>query len=237
MTVSQFCGEAMLGKAILVTILGALVTGGAVYIAQNPDVLDPLKVDRTAAAPAQSVKIDTAVDPRDEMPMDEGASNAPASNDDETTIQAADKNQTNTRSATDVIRSVIRPPSRVKGSNKSDDVETDDVDIDENSDLLIDEVMAQAEQIKSPDLRDQAYLDIVDYAVKNQNFGAALVAMETLRQPQLRDTARSKIAVQYAKFGQTEKAFDLIEEVEIEELRDFMRLQVIEALIVDAAQR
>jgi hypothetical protein len=63
-----------------------------------------------------------------------------------------------------------------------------------------------------------------------------MMALEALDQPELRDTARSKMAVKYARLGQRDDAFALIEEVEIDALRDFMRLQVIEALVVKPAE-
>jgi len=90
--------------------------------------------------------------------------------------------------------------------------------------------MIQAERMASVDLRDQAYLSAVEFALSNENFTGADEAMESLSQPQLRDTARSKIAVKYAKSGKTDAAFRIIDQVEIDDLRDFMRLQVIEAV-------
>ena len=101
-----------------------------------------------------------------------------------------------------------------------------------NVSARISAVMAQAEQIKQKELRDRAYLDIVDYSVSENIFSAAKIAMTEINQAELRDTARSRIAIAYAQLGDPASAFALIDAVEVDELRDVMRLQVIEALIV-----
>lgn len=97
--------------------------------------------------------------------------------------------------------------------------------------LRINAVFEQAENISQPDLRDRAYLDLVDYATSKGMFREAERAALKIQQIELRDTARSRIAMGLARFGDSEKAFSLIEDVEIDELRDVMRLQVIEALL------
>lgn len=92
-------------------------------------------------------------------------------------------------------------------------------------------VFEQAENIRQPDLRDRAYLDLSDYATSKGLFGEAEKAALKIRQVELRDTARSRIAMGLARYGKSDEAFDLIEDVEVQELRDVMRLQVIEALL------
>lgn len=102
---------------------------------------------------------------------------------------------------------------------------------DDPAQLRIDAVFEQAEIIMQPDLRDRAYLDLVDYATSKGMFGEAKKAAMKIQQIELRDTARSRIAMGLARFGKSDDAFALIEEVEIDELRDVMRVQVIEALL------
>lgn len=92
-------------------------------------------------------------------------------------------------------------------------------------------VAKQADRISQIELRDQAYLDLADYAAENGMFEDAISAAMNIQQDNLRDTSRSRIAVNMARTGQAEAAFALIDEVEIEELKDVMRLQVIEALL------
>ncbi len=93
-------------------------------------------------------------------------------------------------------------------------------------------VMEQAEKIEMPELRDRAYLDLVSYALDHGDYGVANTALEKINQVELRDTARNRIAIAYAKDGQADAAFAIMDDLEVEALRDVMRLQVIEAMIV-----
>jgi|GEM_PF-3986963 len=99
------------------------------------------------------------------------------------------------------------------------------------SNSLIDRVMAETLKISVPDLRDRAYLDIVSYALKNEDFRAASNALQKIEQVELRDTARNRIAITHALNNDADRAFAIIEELEVDALRDVIRLQVIEALI------
>ena len=87
----------------------------------------------------------------------------------------------------------------------------------------------EAKKIKQVDLKDQAYLRLVDYAVANGKFNAGKSLIKSLSSPELRDTARSRIAIGMALSGQDKTAFELLNEVEVDALRDVLRLQVIEA--------
>ena len=96
-------------------------------------------------------------------------------------------------------------------------------------------IMAQAEKINMSELRDRAYLDLVSYALENDDTEAANIAMSKIEQVELRDTARNRMAVNYAENGNAQKAFAILEDIEVDALRDVMRLQVIEALITPEA--
>jgi len=92
-------------------------------------------------------------------------------------------------------------------------------------------IMAQAEKIKMPELRDRAYLDLVSYSLDHDDYEVAAKALTKIEQVELRDTARNRIAVAHAKDGHTDEAFGILEDIEVDALRDVMRLQVIEAII------
>lgn len=92
-------------------------------------------------------------------------------------------------------------------------------------------VMEQAEKIKMPELRDRAYLDLVSYGLDHGDYEVASTALKKIEQVELRDTARNRIAVTYAKDGNAAEAFGILDDLEVEALRDVMRLQVIEAMI------
>lgn len=111
-------------------------------------------------------------------------------------------------------------------------VPTLDDAINPNASFRILTVSEQAKLMKQPDLRDRAFLDIVDYALSEELFSASITAMEEIKQVELRDTARSRIAIAYARAGDSRAAFGLIDEVEVEELQDVLRLQVIESMIL-----
>lgn len=99
------------------------------------------------------------------------------------------------------------------------------------SDMII-MVMEQTEKISSSELKDQAYLDVVDFAIAQKFYQVANKAMLKIEQVELRDTARSHIAIALARRGRAQEAFEIINEVEIKALQDVMRLQVIEAMML-----
>lgn len=96
---------------------------------------------------------------------------------------------------------------------------------------LLSTVMREAAEIKKSELRDQAYFEITEYALSEGRYDSARMAHDMIEQEELAYTAKSRIAVAFAQNGQPTKAFKVIGEVKEAELRDFMRLQVIEALI------
>lgn len=91
-------------------------------------------------------------------------------------------------------------------------------------------LMREVENIEREDLHDQAYFEIVNFAIYNGLFEEALRAHGKISQTELAYTARGQIAVAYAKNGQAELAFATIDKVADAQLRDFMRLQVIESM-------
>ena len=101
----------------------------------------------------------------------------------------------------------------------------------DDSTPMIATVMQEAARIKKAELRDQAYFEITEFALSEGRFESAKIAHDMIVQAELAYTAKSRIAVAYAQGGQASKAFKTISEVDEAELRDFMRLQVIEALI------
>jgi len=92
-------------------------------------------------------------------------------------------------------------------------------------------ITQQALKIELPELRDRAYLDLVSFALKHKDYDSARAAIDGIDQVELRDTARNRMAIAYARYGQAEAAFELLEELEVEALSDVIRLQVIESII------
>jgi len=96
-------------------------------------------------------------------------------------------------------------------------------------------VMEQAAKIEMPELRDRAYLDLVSYGLENGDYDVAATALKKIEQVELRDTARNRMAVAYAQEGNAADAFGILDDLEVDALRDVMRLQVIEAMIAPDA--
>ena len=95
----------------------------------------------------------------------------------------------------------------------------------------LDAVQEQIEAIKQVELKDEAILELVEFAASTGQFVQATEAIDHISQEQLRDTARGWVAIAYAKAGRSDDAFAIIEDIEIEPLKDAMRLQTIRALI------
>jgi len=96
---------------------------------------------------------------------------------------------------------------------------------------LVTTVMREAAEINKSELRDQAYFEIVEYALSQGDFASAEMALSDIEQVEMAYTAKSRMAVSFAQKGMSGMAFKLIDSVDEVELRDFMRLQVIEAMI------
>ncbi len=91
-------------------------------------------------------------------------------------------------------------------------------------------LMDQATSISDENMQDQAYLDIVIYALRYGFIDDAKQAMQKINQVELKETARSRIAIALAQSGDIQAAFAVVDDVEIPDLKDVMRLQVIETI-------
>jgi hypothetical protein len=93
-------------------------------------------------------------------------------------------------------------------------------------------VLKQTAALEIPELRDRAYLSLIDYIIRHEAYENAPTVISKISQPELRDTARSNLAVGFARKGHRELAFEILEEVETRALQDVLRLQVIEAMTI-----
>ncbi|MEL6688421.1 MAG: hypothetical protein AAFP97_12475 [Pseudomonadota bacterium] len=99
--------------------------------------------------------------------------------------------------------------------------------------VMFETLLDQAALIKIDDARDDAYLNILDYALREDRMGVAETLIEKLSTPPLRDTARQRIGVAHAQAGRVDAAFAAIEGVEIAELADPIRLEIIRAITAE----
>ena len=100
-----------------------------------------------------------------------------------------------------------------------------------------DTVLNEAKKLLVVDMRNQAVLEIIDYAVDNKDMAEAADLLEELSTPELRDTARARIGAGLARAGKVEAAFAVIEELEIDELAAPIRLEIITALMATSQER
>ena len=100
-----------------------------------------------------------------------------------------------------------------------------------------DRVLQEAEKLLVIDMRNEAFLEIVDYAVERGDMEKAIEISEVLSSPELRDTARARIGKGLALRGDAEAAFAIIDDVEIGELAAPIRLEIIAALMTTQEER
>jgi len=98
-------------------------------------------------------------------------------------------------------------------------------------------VLTEAKKLLVTDMRNQAVLEIVDYAIDNGDMTQAADLVEELSTPELRDTARARIGTGLAKNGKTDAAFAVLDELEIDELAAPIRLEIITALMATKMER
>ena len=98
-------------------------------------------------------------------------------------------------------------------------------------------VLAEAKKLHVVDMRNQAVLEIVDFAVDNLDMAEAADLVPELSTPELRDTARARIGAGLARCGKAEAAFAIIDELEIDELAAPIRLEIITALMATSQER
>lgn len=84
--------------------------------------------------------------------------------------------------------------------------------------------------IESEGLKDQALYSITLYALRHDRFEEADAAVKRIAADDLRGTAISRVAIRLAETGKVDAALEAIEAIEDEELRDIVRVQMIEAV-------
>lgn len=88
-------------------------------------------------------------------------------------------------------------------------------------------LIEQAGRIEIVDARDDAYFNILTFALTENRHTVAGEVLEKLSTPELRDTARQRVGISHARRGRMEEAFAVIDSIEINELKDPIRLEII----------
>lgn len=100
-----------------------------------------------------------------------------------------------------------------------------------------DMVLTEAKKLLVTDMRNQAFLEIIDHSIDQDDVMQAADIVEELSSPELRDTARARIGVGLANRGDAEAAFAVLDELEIDELSAPIRLEIITALMATKKER
>lgn len=98
-------------------------------------------------------------------------------------------------------------------------------------------ILAEAKKLMVTDMRNQAVLEIVDYAIDNGDIVQAADLVDELSTPEIRDTARARIGTGLARNGKPDAAFAVLDALEIDELAAPIRLEIITALMATKAER
>ena len=105
------------------------------------------------------------------------------------------------------------------------------------SSIDYDLVIKEAQKLLVDDMRNQAYLEIIDYAVDNGDMTRAADVVQYLSTPALRDTARARMGTGLARLGNSEAAFSILDFLEIDELSAPIRLEIITAMMATEQER
>jgi len=252
-------GNSMIIKTAIALVLTASLAGGAVYygtqdeVGQNGEValdehphkqaeiVEETENEEDRISSETDIQEDTAstidrlLNRNSEDKTPEVSNDISPQDEEEVTVDEKEEddrsNSTTTETTvTETIEIIEEKDEDVAAQNSF--VEADENVINmERPDDLYDFAIDQAERITTPDIRDQAYLDIIDYASKNKDYNRAQSTTSKILKVQMRDKARKRIAISMAQRGMAAGAIEEIEKVEIEESRDIMRLQVLQALI------
>lgn len=122
----------------------------------------------------------------------------------------------------------VTDPDEDEESSRLDDLSDGEIK------AVYDTALNETKDITIVELRDRAYLSLIDYTIRKNDFERSKDVISNISQPELRDTARSNIAVGLARVGKREAAFSILENVETKALSDVLRLQVIEAMTAPA---
>lgn len=208
----------MFFKSLLLGAACAVVAGGVVYFSALPIS------DRAPRATASQKSIAVNVDP---------AETKTAANEDEIVSETQVLRTDETRPQKQKIFTF----NRAKDKGPADgEIAADDRR--EASDRLTQNdaarnfalAMLEIEKIEAPDLSEQAYFSLANYALREGRFYDAERAIARIETVEMKETARIRMAIALARSGKADEAFAMVEQVEAKEYQDILRLQVVEAL-------
>lgn len=252
----------MVLKFLTAGVISAVLAGGAMYLAMDDDMLAQLRADAQrggfgdgvpelrggtdGSAPTESVvdrllgrdDIDRSVDtPISETPaadaLDENPDTSGFETSDTTPVEATRR----------IGRPVeTAPPKRGWLDDflpRRDTVATP-IPVTRETDAsrpvdstVFDTLVEQAALVEIVDARDDAYLNILNFSLTEGRYDVADGLVADLSSPELRDTARQRIGISHAQAGRMDKAFAVLDDIEIKELADPIRLEIIRSVTMN----
>lgn len=245
----------MVLKFLTAGVISAILAGGAMYLAMDEDMLAQLRADTQRARTTDTIpelrrnaetstETGTVVDRllgRDGVSREADAPNADSSaNDDGAPIDA-------TLSETQPVESPSRVGRTVEdGSPKRGwlddflpqrDTVATPIPVVREPDAprpvdpaVFETLIAQAALVEIVDARDDAYFNILNFSLAEGRYEIAAGLVANLSSPELRDTARQRIGISHAQAGRMDQAFAVLDDIEIKELTDPIRLEIIRSV-------
>lgn len=125
---------------------------------------------------------------------------------------------------------VVDAESEIRANNGTAFEENNFVELKDKSEL-VELVKKEILKIESPEMKDQAYFDLVLYAIENDMYSTAANGILSIEKQEYRDSARGEYALGLIEDGQVQEAFKALEQIETENLKDVLQLKAIQALI------
>ena len=233
----------MVLKFIVAGVISAVLAGAAIFLLLDDETVDRIRAEREAIRSAE-VFDNTSANGADMLNRLLGRDVEPTEQPED--ILEEDAEDTATETADDgrapdsrVGRRVIEEGQEVEPRRGWLDAylpERGSVDQPETiivPPAVFETLLGQAARLEIEDARDDAYLNILDYALREDRISVADSLVEKLSTPPLRDTARQRIGIAHAKAGRVDAAFAVLEDVEIAELSDPIRLEIIRAVTAE----
>ena len=235
----------MVLKFIVAGVISAVLAGAAIFLLLDDETVDRIRAEREALRSAEIFN-DTSTNGADMLDRLLGR-------DAEPTVQPADDPSVDPPESAPVESEDGRAPdSRVgrqvveEGTDEEGEPRRGWLDaylpergtVDQPKKMVVppavfETLLDQAARLEIEDARDDAYLSILNYALKEDRVGVADTLVEKLSTPPLRDTARQRIGIAHAKAGRVEAAFAVLDGIEIAELADPIRLEIIRAVTAE----
>lgn len=244
----------MVLKFITAGVISAVLAGGAMFLAMDDDMLAQLRADAQRGGFGDSVPelrrgTDTSV-------QSESVVDRLLGRDDlDTLVEGAPESAASTSEIDEIDQPVattpVETPSRV--GRKVDEAPpkrgwlddflprrdtvatpipvTREFDAPPTVDAAVfDALLEQAALVEIANARDDAYFNILNFSLTQGRYDIADGLVENLSSPELRDTARQRIGISHAQAGRMDKAFAVLDDIEIKELADPIRLEIIRAV-------